>query len=271
MWRDWRIVAKFVDTIGDVMATLWYEDQPVCVICHEGEGPVCQVCREVYFLPAAARCRCCGKIMLQAKLDRAEEACRTEDICHDCREGRGPQSLARVTVLGRFQGGWRDFIHTVKYRRNPQLLTLVAEEACRWASRHLPVPDIITAAPMHLEKIRERGFNQAEVLASLLAWRLTVSYLPLLRREAQNVSQMGLDRRARLQNLAKAISLNPEYRNGEKLRGRVCWLIDDVTTTGATLEQGARTLRAGGAREVYGFCLGGAAIGNGQWTMDNGQ
>ncbi|MCL1791447.1 MAG: ComF family protein [Peptococcaceae bacterium] len=250
-------MAKLVDIIGDVMATLWYDVQPECVICFGREGPVCPTCREIYFLPETARCPGCGKIMVQRDPDH-RESCHPEGVCLDCREGRGPESLAKVTALGHFHGGWRDFIHKVKYRRNPQLLTLVADEASRWAIQNLPVPDIITAAPMHVEKIRERGFNQAEVLASLLAWNLTVPYRPLLRREAQNVPQMGLDRQGRLENLAEAIRLHSACQNGGDLRGRVCWLVDDVTTTGATLEQSARTLLAGGAREVYGFCLGAA-------------
>lgn len=266
------IKMRIVDYFSNIMAALWYDNQPECVICHEKQGPVCSTCREAYFLPKAARCWCCGKIM-PATQDAGHEAAQEyplakeqnnrlqgsgKDICRDCRAGRGPQSLARVTVLGHFFGGWRDFIHTVKYRRNPQLLTLVTEDACGWAGQYLPVPDIITSVPMHIEKIRQRGFNQAQVLASLMAWRLAVPYQPLMRRKTQNVTQMGLGRKERLQNLNNAYSLNKEYEDGKNLKGRVCWLIDDVTTTGATLEQGAQTLLNGGARQVYGFCLAAA-------------
>ncbi|MCL1918683.1 MAG: ComF family protein [Peptococcaceae bacterium] len=225
---------------------------------------VCRICQDAYFLPDMARCWRCGKLIpqahTQAHTQGSEENSAKGLICWDCQVGRGPRSLARVTVLGHFHGGWRDFIHTVKYRRNPHLLTFVAEEACRWAGGRLPVPDVITAIPMHEEKLRERGFNQAQVLASLMAWRLAVPYRPLMERERPNVAQMGLDRRARLRNVDRVFRLHEESWEMGRLQGRVCWLIDDVTTTGATLEQGARVLLAGGAERVYGFCLA-AALG----------
>ena len=109
-------------------------------------------------------------------------------------------------------------------------------------------PDCIVPVPAHPRRLRERGFNPAGLLARPLARELRVPcHTHLLVRIRDTPSQTRLDRRARRSNLRGA------FRCGD-LPARIVWLVDDVRTTGSTLEEAARTLRGAGAAQVHAIC-----------------
>jgi len=105
--------------------------------------------------------------------------------------------------------------------------------------------------PLHKKKQRERGFNQAEILARYLgeAWQMPVENL--LERIVDTPPQSGLHPRQRLENVAGAFAL----KNGTAAKGKRYILIDDIYTTGASLNECARVLMAAGAESVSCFCL----------------
>jgi ComF family protein len=113
--------------------------------------------------------------------------------------------------------------------------------AARWA----------VAVPLHTSRLRQRGFNQSELLVRELRRRLSLSTLPgeLVRTRA-TPPQVGHDRRWRLDNVRDAF----EWR-GAPLDARSVLLIDDVATTGATLEACAAALRAAGSGPVMGVSV----------------
>jgi ComF family protein len=108
----------------------------------------------------------------------------------------------------------------------------------------------VIPVPLHPRRLRERGFNQAALLARGIArsWGVHVA-ARALQRVRDTPSQTGLGRRARRRNLAGAF----QCRLASPLPDRV-WLVDDVVTTGSTLEEAARVLRRGGARHIAGVC-----------------
>ncbi len=124
----------------------------------------------------------------------------------------------------------------------------------------VPLPDIITAVPLHKRRLRERGFNQSFLLAQNLTVTLHelipfVQHLPLLEKTRHTKPQSKQQsREARLANLEDAFTLNKAYQETD-VKGKTIWLIDDVTTTGATLTACAKVLKAHGAREVHGFVI----------------
>lgn len=151
-------------------------------------------------------------------------------------------------------------IHSLKYRFLEQtaspLVTLL-EESLNHHS--FPLPDFLIPVPLHPRRLRFRGFNQAEIIARTLAERFTPGFsIPLdtksLKRIRFTKPQMKADsREERLNNLTGAFTV--EKITAGPLVGKYVWLIDDVATTGTTLDECARALKAAGVRKVWGVVI----------------
>ena len=107
--------------------------------------------------------------------------------------------------------------------------------------------DIIVPVPLHPTRQRERGFNQAGLLAELLSARISIPCKSMLERVRYTTTQTALDRAERMENLHNAFRL----RKNADVRGLQVLLIDDVLTTGSTLSECARVLKRAGATSVY--------------------
>jgi ComF family protein len=177
--------------------------------------------------------------------------------------GRG--ALAALLWAGEYGGGLRRLIHVLKFEGfdacGPPLGAAAAERL--WplildlaARGRLPEPDLVIPVPLHWTRRWRRGFNQSQLLAEGLAQVAGLPAAPeLLARVRRGRRQLGLKRRERLVALAGVFRARPRAgarRRTLRLRGRVVILVDDVATTGATLEACAAALRAAGARAVIG-------------------
>lgn len=223
-----------------ISRALWYSDEQACVFCGGEHGVICPTCTTDNLRPELGRCRKCGKLVLLETMH-----------CLDCEAGKGPKHLDQVTAWGHYSGGLKEFIQNVKYKAHPRRLLEIARPFSEWAISQLPVVDGVVAVPMHESRLAERGFNQAEVIASALHWELGLPILRGVERIEPTSSQVPLSRQERLHNLKGAFAvLQPE-----RIKGRSVWLVDDVTTTGATLEAVAETLRESGVQAIYGLCL----------------
>ncbi len=233
-WQELKTLAK----------SFFYSKENNCILCDKpigGEG-FCPDCLEEYFYPESPRCLHCGKLIPKAQIS-----------CTDCQTGKGPKHLDKVVAFGYYGGLWRDFIRNVKYKGQPYQLAKISPLLGRYAIAHLPPPHYLIPVPLHPERLAERGFNQAEQIASLLQWECGIPLCNPLRRLENTPSQVGLGRHERLMNLDGTIHLSP--KEGEKLRGARVWLIDDITTTGATLEHCAVELKNMGVKNVFGLVL----------------
>lgn len=153
-----------------------------------------------------------------------------------------------------------ELIHALKYRwlqRAAHPLADLLEESLQHHS--LPLPDALIPVPLHPRRLRYRGFNQAHLLAEALATRLTPGVsIPvrgeLLERVRFTQPQMKTtSRQERVRNLEQAFAAKPEVAGA--LVGAYLWLIDDVATTGTTLNECARALKAAGAKKVWGVVI----------------
>jgi competence protein ComFC len=200
----------------------------LCAGCAEGarriEAPFCRVCSQPF-----------------------EGAITSEFICSNCGDRRFHFDCAVAPYLS--HGVVRDFIHRFKYDGDYHLRHPLAE----WAAvalddERLRVQpyDAFIPVPLHRARKRERGFNQAEVLASLLARRTGTPLCNELQRTRYTTTQTRLDRHERMENLRGAFRV----RQAAAVQRRHLILVDDVFTTGSTVEECARVLMQAGAASV---------------------
>jgi ComF family protein len=158
------------------------------------------------------------------------------------------------------EGIVRTRIHQFKFEGQtewiPPLIELL-EIAC--AGSEMPLPELILPVPLHIKRLKERGFNQSGLLAGELARKLGVPVcLNAMVRKNWTQPQTGLTRNERLKNVRGAFELTGERR----VRGRRILLVDDVFTTGTTLSECARILKKKGrAAEVRAITVTRALLG----------
>ena len=158
--------------------------------------------------------------------------------------------FAAAVAAYRGRGIVRDVIHQFKYNRQIHLRHLVA----RWLRAALDDDrlrshqfDLMVPVPLHPARQRERGFNQASLLAELLSGQISIPCRPMLKRIRYTTTQTALDRSERMENLHNAFRL----RKNADVRGLRVLLIDDVLTTGSTLSECGRVLKRAGATSVH--------------------
>jgi ComF family protein len=174
-------------------------------------------------------------------------------LCSGC--AARPSALAACIAAFWFTGEVERWIRRFKYparglsRLDPSA-PAVARALVREAARRAPGPPLnrVIPIPLHPRALRRRGFNPALLLAREVARSAGARVAPVaLQRVRDTPSQTGLDRAGRRRNVGGA------FRSRGPRAGRI-WLVDDVVTTGATLEEAARTLLRAGAAEVIGVC-----------------
>ena len=174
-----------------------------------------------------------------------------DHLCEECSGGRFAFDSARS--VAKHEGVVRDGVHQLKFGGSlqwvPPLVELLAVALENSPGQNA---DLILPVPLHVKRIRQRGFNQAGLLAGRLARRtgLPVRYGVLVR-ELWSRPQTRLDRKTRLENVAKAFRVAVP----NAVLGREILLIDDVFTTGSTLHECARALKKAGAAGVHALTV----------------
>jgi ComF family protein len=215
---------------------------PRCLSCGTAiarGGDVCAACwRDLHFIDGP-HCACCG---LPFDMDLGPLT-----LCGPCIGGPPRFDRARAALV--YDEAAKRLILPFKHAdRLDQAPALV-----RWMTRAggelLAHADLICAVPMHRQRLLARRYNQAAVLALGIARATGVKAVPdLLQRVRATPSQGGLSATERRANVRGAFSVNPRHRAG--LAGKKVVVIDDVYTTGATLEEAARVLKTAGAASV---------------------
>lgn len=216
---------------------------PICTLCggktRAGEY-LCEQCEAKAMRIVAPFCQQCSEPF--------DGAIATVFTCANCAHRTIYFDAAVAAYRGR--GIVRQIIHDFKYGRQIHLRHLVARwlyaafDDERLRGREF---DMIVPVPLHPARQRERGFNQANLLAELLTAQISIPSKPVLKRVRYTTTQTALDRAERMENLHNAFRL----RRNANVRGLRVLLIDDVLTTGSTLSECARILKRSGAISVH--------------------
>ena len=214
-------------------------------------GPICPECWSRVRVLSGPLCRTCGDALLSWRIISP-----ALEQCPRCRRRRGAVDAARAA--GDYTGPLRGILHAFKYEGRRGLAKPLAEMMRTAGTELLGDAAALVPVPLHPWRRVRRGFNQAEELAR----RLDVPTVRALWRARATVPQAGLSAGARRRNVRHAFRLSPflsRTRCRALLEGRVVVLIDDVRTTGATLDACATTLKAAGALEVRALTVALAA------------
>lgn len=172
-------------------------------------------------------------------------------VCQRCRRS---SPLRRLVVAGYWQNPLRAWVLALKYRRARVLsryLTALLIDALQLAD--VAAVDVVVPVPLHYVRRFRRGFNQAQELAQLVAGHLRKPLVASLLRVRNTKPQFSLSRWDRLSNVAGAFDVNPAAE--AIIKNRTILVVDDVITTGATIEECARSLKQKGAKAVWGLVL----------------
>lgn len=222
-----------------------------CAVCRAplAGDPIphfCAGCWNTIALPGHSRCARCDRPFVSP----VATVYSPTHLCHSC-TGHTP-SYTKAWTLYPYQSPLRDAIWLFKYRGKVSLATPLA----RLMINRLPALDsidLIMPVPLHAGRLREREFNQSLLLADRVGRHLCVpvSCSDLIR-TVPSPAQIALSRKERLKNLRGAFAVT---RPGS-IAGKRILLIDDVFTTGATVNECAKTLRKAGSGDVFALTLG---------------
>lgn len=199
-------------------------------------GPVCAACWNGVLPITPPVCDACGDPLPSWRTISLD--CAT---CARCR--RTPRIVARGRAIGEYSGSLRAIVHALKYGGRTSIAARLGAMMRARGAEILDGADAVVPVPLHRRRERARGFNQADLLARALerpVW-------PLLDRIRETRPQVDLPEAQRHRNVRDAFAVR---RRAPACDGAVLVLVDDVSTTGATLDACARVLKEAGAREV---------------------
>ncbi len=215
---------------------------PRCAFCR---GPVadpatlCAACWSDLDFVAEPLCDGCGRpFAFEAEAD---------SLCGACMARRPAYDRARSALV--YTGNARELIHRFKFRDETGLAPLLTVWALEAGAALLREADWVAPVPLHWMRLYRRRYNQSALLAGRLSAACGAAFAPdMLRRVRRTRPQTELGRRERGRNVAGAFRVSPAWR--DRVRGARIVIVDDVLTTGATLEACARVLKRSGAARV---------------------
>ena len=210
---------------------------PRCAGCEKWGGRICNDCLSTIGVISKPICLRCGH-PIPPKVQNCCSKCESSNIFYD-----------NIRSWAYFNGVLQKAIHKLKYRRDLGLgeslsipmITLLQEQT--W------IIDLIIPVPLDPERMKERGYNQAALLAKPISRSTGILFDgKILYRIKKTRSQVGLTIIERKKNVKGAFEAN-----SSNLCGKSILLIDDVVTTGSTLNSCANALKKAGARNIYGL------------------
>ena len=215
---------------------------PLCPVCLVGTGSHQALCPECWCKIRFIEHPYCAILGIPFSYDQGEGAISPPAMAQ-------APDFDRLRSVALYDDVVRSLVHALKYRDRTELVPMMATWMRRAGMEEIRRADVILPVPLHRWRLFQRRFNQSAELARHIAKATETPYLTraLLRRKATR-RQVGLGKKARQRNLQGAFVVPAE--EAFRLKGKHVILVDDVFTTGATVNAAARALRRAGAREV---------------------
>jgi ComF family protein len=206
-----------------------------CVVCRRAGEWFCSACCQVIEKIMPPICDRCGRPLRRT-------------TCSYCQ--KLPLQIEGTRAIAFFEGNLRTAIHAFKYAHRPELADPLGEMLSDYISKH-PLPiDALIAVPLHPERERARGYNQSHLLAQVLGQRRNLPvWGDALTRTRHTRPQVELNAADRHDNVHEAFTANVRVTGAQIL------LIDDVCTTGATMDACGIALKERGAKSVWGLAV----------------
>jgi competence protein ComFC len=212
-----------------------------CIQCNKAGTYLCPICKN-QIVRHNQSCIVCHKY---APFGKTHPKCQTST------------PLAGIIIATQYKNVVKKAIHVVKYKLTYDILTeilnntLISEKITQCLQTEQI--NLCTEIPLHKYKYNQRGFNQSQLICKWIEKNYRIPYQQTIIKEKQTQSQVALQRNDRLFNLQNAFSLNP--KSIDLIQNKNILLVDDVTTTGSTLEEAAKILLKNGANKIWGLTL----------------
>src|SRR5258706_1955415 len=251
-------VGAWLSGAGDALVSVFFSAG--CRLCEgvllrASAVPICEECLGSFPALGGEGCERCGQPLATWSLRGGEEARSAEGLlCPECQERTYGFDHARSYAL--YKGSLVPAIMLLKFERIEPLGRWFADRLVEVTRREAVSADVVVPVPLHRQRERERGYNQAELVAKPLACRLGLPYrAALLTRIKPRPDKHILTFEERWDSVRGAFATRP----GSKVDNLRVLLVDDVMTTGATLDACAKALRGAGAKSVIGLTVARAA------------
>lgn len=226
---------------------------PACPVCNKPLGykqgkrlKIHDICRKELVYIGKNRCLKCGK----------EIADENNEYCYDCMH-RSHEYNQGVAVY-QYTKGIKQSVYQYKYKNKREYAIFYGQEIYDRCSDIINAwnPEVIIPVPLHISKYKKRGFNQAQLIAKQISEHTNITLEnDILLRCRKTVPMKKLNDKQRLKNLKNAFIINQNIVKYKRVL-----IVDDIYTTGSTIDECARALKNRGVEQVYFICL---CIGHG--------
>ena len=225
------------------MVTLLYPRRcPLCQdILTDKAALICMKCRTKAVPIRGPKCKTCGKPVASLETE----------YCPDCQEKTHFFTSGRAVFL--YEKEIRKSVYQFKFHNKREYAGFYVSEMERVCGNEIRTwnPDVIIPIPMYKRKKRQRGYNQAQVIAQVIGKELDLPVVEdLLIRNRKTVAQKQLGSRERAKNLENAFKISQRWINKQETLKKIL-LVDDIYTTGSTLDVCAKVLKQVDIAEVY--------------------
>ncbi|BCN29643.1 ComF family protein [Anaeromicropila herbilytica] len=220
---------------------------PICggIITPKSEK-VCPLCKEQLNYIKEPRCKKCSKPLIN----------EVQEYCYDCENKRF--HFVRGYALWVYDNHMRKSIASFKYHNKREYADFYIEELLKGYSEEILkiAPDALIPVPVHKSRQNLRGYNQAEIIAKGIGKKLSIPILDkTLIRVKKTLPQKGLNDKERLDNLSHAFRFLDQEQMDKNLELDKVILVDDIYTTGSTIEACTNILLENNVKEVYFICI----------------